>query len=203
MTRAVTARALGGGSDGWCGRVGHAWVCAHAVQAWGVRGSGANREATTSWRARERGAGRAGAWHGSARRARARVAPCARVREPGRAHGSRAARLSSAWRAARPSCAAGEEEREKRKEKRGRKKEKEKEMKKMGKRERMKRKGGGRCAPAATAVGHAWRRHAFAGHRRWGTRPGGEGGKGEREKEGARFAVAGRDASRWMGKDGT
>ena len=27
--------------------------------------------------------------------------------------------------------------------------------------------------------------------------------KGEREKEGARFAAAGRDASRWMGKDGT
>ena len=27
--------------------------------------------------------------------------------------------------------------------------------------------------------------------------------KGEREKEGARFATAGRDASRWMGKDGT
>ena len=27
--------------------------------------------------------------------------------------------------------------------------------------------------------------------------------KGEREKEGARFAAVGRDASRWMGKDGT
>ena len=49
-----------------------------------------------------------------------------------------------------------------------------------------KEKEGGRCAPAATAaaVGHAWRRHACAGHGRWGTRPGGEGGKRREGKRG-------------------
>ena len=59
--------------------------------------------------------------------------------------------------------------------------------KKMGKRERGKGKGGGRCAPAATAaaVGHAWRRHACAGHGRWGARPGGEeGNRREGKKRG-------------------
>ena len=37
-----------------------------------------------------------------------------------------------------------------------------------GERER-KKEGEGRCAPAATAaaVGHAWRRHASAGHGGW------------------------------------
>ena len=70
--------------------------------------------------------------------------------------------------------------------------------KKMGKRGKEKGKGGGRCAPAATAaaVGHAWR----AGRGRWGTRSEGREEKGEREKEGAGFAAVGHDASRWMGK---
>ena len=77
--------------------------------------------------------------------------------------------------------------------------------KKMGKTERGKGKGGGRCAPAATAtaVGHARRRHASTGHGGWARSQEGREEKGEREKEGARFAAAGRDASRWMGKDGT
>ena len=35
---------------------------------------------------------------------------------------------------------------------------------------------------------------------RSGARQGGEGGKGEREKERERFAAVERDASRWMGK---
>jgi len=92
----------------------------------------------------------------------------------------------------------GGREKKKEKEKRGKrngKKEKEIEEKKMGGRER--KKEGGRCAPTATtaAVGHAG-----AGHGRWGTRSGGGEEKGEREKEGARFAAAGHDASRWMGK---
>ena len=101
-------------------------------------------------------------------------------------------------------------EREKKKEK---KREKGKRGKRNGKREkeiekkkikmggRKKKKGGGRCAPAATAaaVGHAWR----AGRGRWGTGSEGREEKGEREKEGAIFAATGRNASRWMGKDGT
>ena len=75
------------------------------------------------------------------------------------------------------------------------KKEKEIEEKKMGGRERKKEEGG---APAATvaAVGHAW----CAGRGRWGTRSEGREEKGEGEKEGAGFAAAGHDASRWMGK---
>ena len=46
-------------------------------------------------------------------------------------------------------------------------------------------------------VGHAWR----AGRGRWGTRSEGREEKGEREKEGAGFAAAGHDASRWRGKE--
>ena len=67
----------------------------------------------------------------------------------------------------------------------------EEKKRKWGKGEKEKGKGGGRCAPAATAavVGHAWR----AGRGRWGTR------SGEKEK-GAGFTAAGHDASRWMGK---
>ena len=75
-----------------------------------------------------------------------------------------------------------------------------KEMKKMEKKRERKEKKGGRCAPAATAAAVG---HAGAGHGRWGTRSRGGEEKGEREKEGAGFAAAGRDASRWMGKDGT
>ena len=41
------------------------------------------------------------------------------------------------------------------------------------------------------------------GPREMGHTVGGERGKRRKEKEGARFAAAGRDASRWMGKDGT
>ena len=106
-----------------CGHAGHARVCAHAVQARVVRGSGANQEAATSWRARERGASRASS---CVRGARVRTRPgrgvaqlgvvssCARVREPGRAHGSRAARLSSAWRGgARPGKKKGRKEKRK------------------------------------------------------------------------------------------
>jgi len=77
-----------------------------------------------------------------------------------------------------------------------------KEMKKKkngekGERER-KKEGEGRCAPAATAtaVGHAWRAAAGGGAR---------GRRGERKKEGARFAASGRDTSRriekWMGRE--
>ena len=57
--------------------------------------------------------------------------------------------------------------------------------KKMGKRERGKGKGGGRCAPAATAaaVGHAWRRHASAGHRGWARGQGGKRREGKRGGE--------------------
>ena len=75
---------------------------------------------------------------------------------------------------------------------------------KWGKGKKGKGKGGGRCAPAATAtaVGHAWRRHASAGHGGWARGQEGREEKGERGKEGAGFAAAGRDASRWMGKMG-
>ena len=61
-----------------------------------------------------------------------------------------------------------------------------------------KKEGGGAPAATAAAVGHAWRRHAGAGHgdghavRR-------EGRKKERGKRGVRFAAVGRDASRWVG----
>ena len=66
-----------------------------------------------------------------------------------------------------------------------------------GEGEKGKRRGKGRCAPAATAgaVGHARR----AARGRWGTRRRRERKKG-REKGGAGFAAAGHDASRWMGK---
>jgi len=80
-------------------------------------------------------------------------------------------------------------------EKRKGRKEKENEEKENGEKGKEgKEKGGGRCAPAATAaaVGHAWR----AGRGRWGTRSEGREEKGER----AGFAAAGHDASRWMGK---
>ena len=58
----------------------------------------------------------------------------------------------------------------KRKKGEGKKEKKIEKERKWGKREERKEKGGGRCAPAATAgaVGHAWR----AARGRWGTRPG-------------------------------
>ena len=87
------------------------------------------------------------------------------------------------------------EGRKEKKEKR-KKKKRVKENGKIGKRNEEKENGekgesgkekeGGRCAPASTAaaVGHAWRRRACAGHGRWGTRPGGEGGKRREGKRG-------------------
>ena len=74
--------------------------------------------------------------------------------------------------------------------------------KEMGKRERGKGKGGGgarqlRPRPRSATRGVVTRERA--------TRDGARGQEGreeqgEREKEGARFAVAARNASRWMGK---
>ena len=77
---------------------------------------------------------------------------------------------------------------------------KKKKMGKRGKRER-KRRGGGarqrRPRPRSATRGVVTRVRATGDGAR-----GQEGReeKGEREKEGARFAAAGRDASRWMGK---
>ena len=82
---------------------------------------------------------------------------------------------------------------------------KKKKMGEKGKRER-KRRGKGRCAPAATAaaVGHAWCRHASAGHgdghaaRREGRKK--ERGKKRGEIRGGRtrrVALGGK----WMGRE--
>ena len=144
-----------------------------------------------------RGAARAGGTEGEGRRGRAGSGPGVRAGKgagPGGARGEQER--------GRGGRKEGGREKKKEKEKRGKrngKKEKEIEEKKMGGRERKKEgKGGeGRCVPAATAaaVGHAWRRHAGAGHGGRGTLPG-----GKEEKEGAGFAAAGHDASRWMRK---
>ena len=68
----------------------------------------------------------------------------------------------------------------------------------MGKRERGKGKGGG----AVRASGDRGRgRPRVASSRECGPREMGHvARRGEREKEGARFAAAGHDVSRWMGK---
>ena len=63
------------------------------------------------------------------------------------------------------------------------------------------KKKGVRCAPAAAAaaVSHAWRRHTCAGRGRWGTRPGGEGGK---RREGKRGGEIGGGRTRRVALDG-
>ena len=66
--------------------------------------------------------------------------------------------------------------------------------KKMGKREREKGKGGGGAVRASGDRGRGRPRVAC------GPREVGHAVGGEREKEGAGFAAAGHDASRWMGK---
>ena len=74
--------------------------------------------------------------------------------------------------------------------------------KKMGKKERGKGKGRG-VVRASGDFGRGRPRVASpreCGLGGWARGQEGREEKGEREKEGARFAAAGRDASRWMGK---
>ena len=103
----------------------------------------------------------------------------------------------------------GGKERKEEKGKREKEKEKEIKEKKMGGRERKKERGAGRDGAVRTSGDGGRGRPRVAsprgcGPRGTGTRPGREGRKKERGgKEGAGFAAAGRDASRWMGKDGT
>ena len=77
--------------------------------------------------------------------------------------------------------------------------------KEMGKREREKGKGGGgarqRRPRSRSATRGVVTRVRVMGDGARGQE--GREEKGERKKKGARFAAAGRDASRWMGKDGT
>ena len=71
------------------------------------------------------------------------------------------------------------------------------EEKKNGREEKEKRRGAVRASGDCSRS----RPRVECGPRKMGHAVGEE--KGEREKEGAGFAAAGRDASRWMGKDGT
>ena len=92
----------------------------------------------------------------------------------------------------------GGKKRKKRKKGEGKKEKKIEKERKWGKGEERKEKGGGRCAPAATAgaVGHAWR----AARGRWGTRRGREGKRrgGIRGGRSRRVALDGKKMGRGL-----
>ena len=110
-----------------------------------------------------------------------------------RERGRRRAREQRAGRAVRARGGRREREKRRKEKKEKRKEEKEIEEKKNG-REGKEKEGGG-------AVRASGDRGCGRPRVACGTREVGHAVGGEREKEGAGFAAAGHDASRWMGKE--